>query len=90
MAKAKIKKVIEEETDVDLPIYLYFQGEMLDEEYIKWDGEVCTRVVFGFKDITIESSNYLNLREHDLKRLTQAEVFEEEFNRAINIIKERL
>lgn len=86
----KIRETVEREIDIDLPIYLYFQGDMLDEEYIKWDGEVCTKVMFDSKSVTIESSNSFYLREHDLKRLVQAVVFEENFDIALNIIKERL
>jgi hypothetical protein len=82
-------KVETVETNLDLPIFIYLQGELMDEECIKWDGKTKTSILRDWNGVSISSSNippriYPTTLENDL---ISKEEFEEQFEYALNQIK---
>lgn len=79
----------EKETDIDLPVYFYYQGELMDEEYIKWDGSKKITVKTDWNGSVIECTNIdLYLEEYQLKNLCSKEEFDEALENALKYLKE--
>lgn len=76
------------ETDIDLPIYIHTQGEDLDDEYIKWDGEKKITVSRGWYDLSVSiSTNPPSIYPQTLERnLITAEIFNEQLSIALETI----
>jgi len=80
--------VTEKETDIDLPIYLYYQDEGCNDQYIKWDGKTQINIehsYFGFKIELYNSPLYIE--DYQLKNLTTEEQFNEAFEEAFENLK---
>ncbi len=87
--KLREHKVIEKETDIDLPIYLYFQGEYMEDEYIKWDGKYKTSIYFDFVGKTKLERDKCPplLQEYQLRNLCTKEEFEYALENALKDFK---
>jgi hypothetical protein len=89
MTKVKIKKhqIIEEETDFEYPVYLYFQDENCMDELIKVEENHQIRVKYSYFGVTIERSTLFTIEEHYLiNNQTTKEHFEETLKEALNTI----
>lgn len=75
-------------TDIELPIYIYTQGELLDEEFHKWDGEKKITVSRGWNELAISiSTTPPNIYPSTLERnLVTEEIFNEVFKEALEQI----
>lgn len=87
--KLKITKreVTQEETNIDLPIYIYTQDEACNDEYIKWDGKEQTIIkydLFGFS-ITKTSAQFY-IEEYQLSNLTTENQFNESYKEALSFL----
>lgn len=84
------RKLIQKETNIDLPIYLYSQDEYCMDEYIKWDGKEQTIIKYNWFGFTVERTNMkLDIEEYQLNNLCSETDFIENFNKAIKDIQSR-
>lgn len=88
------KTTVEEiETDIELPVYFYYQDtDTGTEEYIKWDGKRSVVLYIDFiqsKILTFKHFPY-NLESAIKHSLTTKEIFEREFKYHIETLKERV
>jgi len=83
-----VQKIETIETDIDLPIYIYTQGELLDEEFHKWDGTTKTSVIRGWNELAISiSTTPPNIYPSTLEKyLVTEEIFNEVFKEALEQI----
>lgn len=82
------RKVIEKETDINLPIYLYTQDESCNDKYIKWDGKTQTIIENSWFGVKIEKySSPLYIEEYELRNLTTENQFNEALNEALKQLK---
>ena len=75
------------ETDIDLPVYLYFQDEFCNEIYVKVEEKQETTVsytLFGC-EIKVEKSDG-SILEHHLDRMTTKEYYEEHLKEVLENI----
>jgi len=89
--KTKATTSIERETNVDLPVYFYFQDELCNDEFMMFDGRTLIKIThnnFGF--IIDISHGVVAMPEHYLSNTTSKENFEESVIYAINYIKTKL
>lgn len=83
----RIKEVELVETDLDLPVYLHFQGEMGDEEFVRVDENGTTTVEQGFIHASISLSPDKNVNEWYIKNnLSSEEVFESALSEVLGYI----
>ncbi len=81
------RKVIQEETEINLPIYLYTQDEACNDTYTKWDGINQTIIEMSWFGITISRfENELYIEDHQLNSLTTEEEFNKRFEEAISFL----
>lgn len=88
------KTTVEEvETDVDLPVFFYYQDtDTGTEEYIKWDGDRAIVLYVDFLNSKIKTLHYFpyNLESAIERNMTTEENFMEEFKYHIETLKERV
>ena len=84
--KLKITKQEEVETDIDLPVYLYFQDELGYEEYVEITDNQRISIKNDFFGTTISVENVFSVYNFNPKNLISKELFYEEFN----LVKQRL
>ncbi len=90
MSKVKIIKseIKEVETNLEYPIYLYFQYEDCHDEYIMVNSNNFVKVKEYYFGFTIEYGTLFNIEEHWLKNnLTEKDFFDECLKEAIEFIK---
>jgi hypothetical protein len=81
------RKVTHEETDIDLPIYLYTQDEACNDKYIKWDGVEQTIVEYNWLGFSISKyKTELYLEDYELRNLVTEEEFNESFEEAVSFL----
>lgn len=90
MRRLKIREITFKETDIELPVYFVSQSDGIRHEFIKWDGEICTKIVFDWGGVLIESSDTFCADKSDLRRLGTKEDFDEAFENALETVKNRL
>lgn len=72
------RSITEKETDIDLPIYLYYQDEDCKDEYVKWDGKEQTIIKNTWFGYTIsKTTEPLYIEEYQLSNLCTQNQFEE-------------
>lgn len=89
--KTKATTSIERETNIDLPVYFYFQDELCNDEFMMFDGRTLIKIThnnFGF--IIDVSHGVISMPEHYLMNTTSKENFEESMSYAINYIKTKV
>lgn len=87
-----IKREFKEiETDLELPVYLYFQDEFCNDELIMITDEYQLKVKYSYRSLVIEKSGSLPIEEHYVKHnLTTKEHFMEIYNEAIKSVPDAL
>jgi hypothetical protein len=81
------RKVTQEETDIDLPIYLYTQDEACNDKYVKWDGveqTIVERFWLGFSISKFQSE--LHIEDYELRNLTTESQFNESYEEALSFL----
>lgn len=82
------RAVTEKETDIDLPVYFYFQGETLDDEWIMWDGKNKITVKSDYNGMTVDKSrSKFYVEEYWTSRICSKEEFDETMERALKYFK---
>lgn len=86
--KLKVCKFTREETEteLDLPVFFHFQGELLDERYVKWDGKEALIIDVTPLGISVEKTISYNVEEHHLKYISTEEEFNEQLIYLLQII----
>jgi hypothetical protein len=85
--KVTQRKVIQEETDIDLPIYLCTQDESCNDKYVKWDGveqTIIEQFWFGFS--ISKSSMELYIEDYELRNLITESQFNESYEEALSFL----
>ena len=79
----------EVETDLELPVYLYFQDEFCNDEVVKITEKGKVTVKFGFNDVTISVNTHFFIEEYDVKEsnITTEERFNELYLSAVDYIE---
>lgn len=87
-----IKREFKEiETDLELPVYLYFQDELCNDELIMITDEYQLKVKYSYCSLVIEKSKSLPIEEHySQNNLTTKEHFMEIYNEALKSVSEAL
>lgn len=81
------RKVTQEETEINLPIYLYTQDEDCSDKYVKWDGVNQTIIEMSWFGITVSRfEQELYIEDYQLNSLTTEEEFNERFEEAISFL----
>jgi hypothetical protein len=81
------RKVTQEETDIDLPIYLYTQDESCHDKYVKWDGTFQTIIEMSWSGITISRlQSKLYIEDYQLNNLTTEKEFNERIEEAVSFL----
>lgn len=85
-----IKREISEiETELELPVFLYFQDELCNDEVIMIDKDYQLKVKYSYGSLVIEKSESLAIEEHYVQHnLTTKEHFMEVYNEALKSISE--
>ena len=91
--KLKYTKFLKEEvtTDIDLPIYFYYQDcDSLTEEYIKWDGKKQVIVSLDYFNYSVSLSFFApkNLESAIEYNLTTEKIFTKALKETLKSIKE--
>lgn len=87
-----IKREFKEiETDLELPVYLYFQDELCNDELIMITDEYQLKVKYSYRSLVIEKSESLAIEEHYVQHnLTTKEHFMEIYNEALKSVSDAL
>jgi len=87
-----IKREFKEiETDLELPVYLYFQDELCNDELIMITDEYQLKVKYSYRSLVIEKSESLPIEEHYVQHsLTTKEHFMEIYNEALKSVSDAL
>lgn len=88
--KLKVLKLEEVETDYELPLYLYCQGEFFEEEYIKITDK--EKITIKTDYYTFSISVETNFKVHDMnfeKNVITEELFNEMLEWAISVLKQK-
>lgn len=82
----------EVETDLELPVYLYFQDEFSNDEVVKITEKGKVTVKFDFSEVTISVSTNFFVEEHHVneRNLTSEEHFNELYSSALDYIINKL
>lgn len=81
------RKVTQEETDIDLPIYLYTQDEACNDKYIKWDGVEQIIIEYNWFGISISKHKVeLYVEDYELRNLTTESQFNESYEEALSFL----
>jgi hypothetical protein len=81
------RKVTQEETDIDLPIYLYTQDENCHDKYVKWDGKEQTIIEYDWFGFSITKTNEkFYIEDYQLCNLTTEGLFNESYKEAISFL----
>lgn len=85
------REIIEEELDLEYPVYLSFQSEMDEYKMVKLYPEYEIVVDFDFFGVKIERNGYPNYQEHQiLNNLTTEEHFDDAFEEALQqLVKDK-
>lgn len=77
----------EVETDIELPVYLYFQDELCNDQLVAITDEGRLEIKFTYGSLIIEKSAVKAVEEHHLKNnLTTKEHFMEVYREALRNI----
>jgi hypothetical protein len=87
-----IKREFKEiETDLELPVYLYFQDELCNDELIMITDEYQLKVKYSYRSLVIEKSESLAIEEQYVQHnLTTKEHFLEIYNEALKSVSDAL
>jgi hypothetical protein len=87
-----IKREFKEiETDIELPVFLYFQDELCNDELIMITDEYQLKVKYSYRSLVIEKSESLAIEEHYVQNnLTTKEHFMEIYNEALKSVSDAL
>lgn len=87
--KTRRQKTVEKETDLELPIYLYFQDESCNDEYIKVTESSVTKVTQNYFGFTIDISTLGKgvIEEHYLRDICTKKEFDDALYNAIEYLK---
>jgi hypothetical protein len=78
---------IEKETKMELPVYFYFQGELMEEEYVRIDEKGKTSIKCNHHDTQIIfSPSETIISENYLSKISTEEDFEETLSFALTKI----
>ena len=78
------RQITEVETELELPVYLYFQDELCNDELVMINETHQIKVKYDFCSLVIEKSKGFAIEEHYVKNnLTTKEHFMETYNEAI-------
>lgn len=88
MSKVKIikRQNIDVQTDLDYPIYLYFQDEDCLDELVKVDEKYAIIVKYSHFGVTIEKTSVYHVEEYYLDKITTREHFEDKLKEALKLI----
>jgi hypothetical protein len=79
------------ETDLELPVYLYFQDELCNDELIMITDEYQLKVKYSYRSLVIEKSESLPIEEHYVQHnLTTKKHFMEIYNEALKSVSDAL
>jgi hypothetical protein len=79
---------IEKETELELPVYLYFQDEDCQDTVIKVEEKKQIKISHNHFGVSIEISSLIeNIPPHYLKNLTSKEHFDKELASVLEEIK---
>jgi len=82
-----IKREFKEiETDLELPVYLYFQDELCNDELIMITDEYQLKVKYSYRSLVIEKSESLPIEEHYVQHKTTKEHFMKIYNEALKSV----
>ncbi len=85
------RQITEVETDIDLPVYLYFQDELCNDELIMITENYQLKVKYSYCSLVIEKSESLPIEEHCIEHnLTTREHFMEVYNEALQSVSKAL
>lgn len=82
----------EVETDLELPVYLYFQDELCNDEVIKITERAKITVKFDFNgvNISVDENYFVEDYEVDERNLTSEKHFNELYSSAMDYLNSRL
>jgi hypothetical protein len=77
------QEIIKEETNLNYPLYVYYQDEDCNDELIKLNEKEKITIKYNHFGFKIEKTNIFNITENDIKNLTDKKHFDEVFKEAI-------
>ena len=85
------REITEIETELELPVFLYFQDELCNDELVMITDKYQLKVKYDYGSLVIEKGNLFPIEEHYIKNnLTTKEHFMEFYNEAIKSIWDEL